>query len=254
LRAFIAHSAFFRAKDIKLMSMKSSRIAVALFGLLISTFWHNADAMACSCRPSPKEKIVASSDIVVVGRVLDVRVDGELRRARVEVEQTIKGTIPPRQILELVTQLDSAQCGYDFKVSDEAITIAADRQDAGELLVHNCKMYSLKTADRRMNAAKKALQAEPKVTSASCMAQNQTGTASCEAICPTGRTVVGCTHNAGKLISGDTCSALTQVFAGSTDENGQPDPQPHDRCSVSASCSDDRQTLSAQAWASCSRP
>jgi len=236
------------------MSMKASRIVVALFGLLIATFWQNADAMACSCRPSPKEKIVASSDIVVVGRVLDVRIVGELRQARVEVEQTIKGTIPPSRILELVTQLDSAQCGYDFKVSDEPITIAADRQDAGELLVHNCKMYSLKTADRRMNAAKKALQAEPKLTTASCMAQNLTGNASCQAICPTGRTVLNCTHSAGKLSSGDTCSSLARVFAGSTDEKGQPNPQPHDRCTVSATCSDDQQTLSAQAWASCARP
>ncbi len=89
------------------------------------------------------------------------------------------------------------------------------------------------------------------LTSASCLVQNQIGHAECAAICPAGKQVLNCTHSVGNLSSGDTCTSLSRVFSGGTDASGQPNPQPHDRCTVYAICSNGGQSLSAQGWATC---
>ncbi len=92
------------------------------------------------------------------------------------------------------------------------------------------------------------------LSSASCLVQNQVGYGECSAVCPAGEQVLNCTHSFGNLSSGDTCTSLGRVFAGSTDSSGQPNPQPHDRCQFSAFCSDSSATLSVQGWASCYKP
>lgn len=92
------------------------------------------------------------------------------------------------------------------------------------------------------------------LSSASCLVQNQTGYGECAAICPAGQQVLSCTHSVGALSSGDTCKSLARVFAGSTDANGQPNPQPHDRCNFYAFCTNSGESLSVQGWATCYKP
>ncbi len=89
------------------------------------------------------------------------------------------------------------------------------------------------------------------LTSAACLVQNQTGWAECSAVCPSGQKVLNCAYSAGPLSSGDTCTSLSQVFAGPTDVDGQPGRLPHDRCSFSAVCSNGGESLSVQGWATC---
>ena len=88
-------------------------------------------------------------------------------------------------------------------------------------------------------------------TSASCMKQGGVGHASCAAICPPGQLVLHCSHSAGNLSGGDTCTSLGRVSSIGAVASGQPQPQPHDRCVVSAVCTDQRATLSVQGWATC---
>ncbi len=90
--------------------------------------------------------------------------------------------------------------------------------------------------------------------SASCLVQNQAGYGECTAICPAGQQVLNCAHSVGALSSGDNCTSLARVFAGGTDANGQPNPQPHDRCSFHAFCFNSNETLSVQGWATCFTP
>ncbi len=91
-------------------------------------------------------------------------------------------------------------------------------------------------------------------TSASCLAQNKVGFAQCDAVCPPGYEVLNCTSSAGNLSTGDTCTTLARTFAGGVDASGQPNPQPHDRCSVAAACGDGSKSLSVQGWATCFKP
>lgn len=128
--------------------MKNGSITAILFYLVVAVFWQSSDALACSCVVIPRDAVYYGSDVVVVGRVVDVWVVGEMRHARVKVSETIKGSAPSNNIIEFVTELDSAQCGYRFKVSEKPITIAADSQKNGTPFVNNCMMYSLKRADR----------------------------------------------------------------------------------------------------------
>jgi len=92
------------------------------------------------------------------------------------------------------------------------------------------------------------------LASSSCLVQNQAGRGECSAVCPAGFQVLNCAHSVGALSSGDTCTALARVFAGGTDANGQPNPQPHDRCSFYAFCASGSETLSVQGWATCYKP
>ena len=265
--------------------MKIGSITAILFYFVAAIFWQSSAVLACSCIVMPRAEVYKGSDVVVVGRVVDVRVVGKLRHARVEVSKTIKGSKTSSGIIDFVTKLDDAQCGYRFKVRDKPITIAANSQANGTPFVNNCMMYSLKRADRAdRKAAKKAGKtdvtqkaaestkaelakkvskitkaAEPKMPEAkivttSCLAKSKTGSAACDAICPSGRTVLSCAQNVGRFASDDTCTSLSNMFSGPAGANGKFGAQPNDRCRVSATCSFKKQKLSAQAWAICVHP
>jgi len=265
--------------------MKNGSITAILFYLVVAVFWQSSAALACSCVVIPRAEVYKGSDVVVVGRVLDVKTIGEMRRARVEVSKTIKGSKPTNGIMEFVTPTDSAQCGYRFKVRNRQITIAANNQESGTPFVNNCAMYSLKRADReekkiargkaieeeekaaetkKTKMAKKVAEItkaaetkkpEAKIVTVSCLAESKTGTAACDAICPKYRTVLSCAQNVGSFASDDTCTSLSNMFSGPAGgDYGRLGAQPNDRCRVSATCSSKKQKLSAQAWASCVRP
>ena len=332
--------------------MQIRSIAYTLFLLFVGIVSSGSAALACSCFPPPRSEIIASSDVVFVGRVQDVRVIGNKRHAWVRALRKIKGNVQPAQVVELVTERDGGLCGYDFRKDNSRITFGAMRQVDGALSVDSCSMYGLsKTASNtapKDNAPKQGnpnsrgqeladaisgtdwlylwrgatykfrfgqsgalellpswqgtrwqaiennsvaftapsgdqmfltfngtasftttdwsgdpasgeliepVRSEPtqssQATTASCLVQNKVGFAECAAICPTGQQVLNCTHSVGNLSSGDTCQTLSRVFAGGTDATGQPNPQPHDRCTISAICSNGSQSLSAQGWATC---
>ena len=265
--------------------MKIGSTTAVFFYLAVAMFWQTNAAFACSCIVMPRAEVYQGSDVVVVGRVVDVKVVGELKHARVEVSKTIKGAKPSSSIIEFVTKLDSSQCGYRFKVRDKQLTIAANSQANGTPFVDNCMMYSLKVAarkDRRLARAKAieeaqkpaktkntgiaqkvakikkqadANKSDDKIVTVSCLAESKTGSAACNAICPKGRTVLSCAQNVGNFASDDTCTSMSHMFSGPAGGNyGRLGAQPNDRCRVSATCSDRKQKLSAQAWASCVRP
>ena len=265
--------------------MKAGSITTILSTLVIAMFWQASAAMACSCVVIPRAEVYQGSDVVVVGKVVDVKVVGKLRHARVEVSKTIKGAKPSSGIIEFVTPSDSAQCGYRFKVRKKQLTIAANSQENGTPFVNNCAMYSLKRADRadrklakakaagevqknaKLKKNKKAEMAdlakkveeikketEAKIVSIECLAESKTGSAACDAVCPKGRTVLSCAQNVGSFASGDTCTSMSNMFSGPASPIGRLGAVPSDRCRVSATCSFEKQKLSAQAWASCVRP
>ena len=264
--------------------MKIGSIIATLFYIVVAMFWQSSAAFACSCVVIPRAEVYQGSDVVVVGRVVDVRVIGKLRHARVEVSKTIKGSKPSSGIIEFVTKSNTGQCGYRFKVRDKQLTIAASNKADGTPFVNNCMMYSLKRADRaerklakakaagevqkvaktkisgvaqKVAEIKKAAEAkkpETKIVTASCLAESKSGTAACDAICPKGRTVLSCAQNVGSFASDDTCTSMSHIFSGPAGPYGRLGAQPNDRCRVSATCSSKKQKLSAQAWASCVRP
>ena len=90
-----------------------------------------------------------------------------------------------------------------------------------------------------------------KLTSVACLEQSATGSVGCDAVCPAGHAVLNCAHDFGPLTGGDTCEALSRVFAGPTNAEGQPSRFPHDRCSFYAACANGGQKLSVQGWATC---
>lgn len=241
--------------------MKIGSITSVIFFLVIAVLSQTTAVYACSCVVVPRAVVYKGSDVVVVGRVVGVKVVGKLRHAQVKVSKTIKGSAPSNNIIEFVTKLDDAQCGYRFKVRNKPLTIAANSKANGTHLVNKCTMYSLKRADRKDSkiARKKSVKEvqkapETKIVTVSCLADSQTGSAACNAICPEGRTVLSCAQNVGSFAPDDTCTAISHMFSGPADPNGRLGAQPNDRCRVSAKCSNKKQKLSAQAWASCVRP
>ncbi|MFK7903076.1 MAG: hypothetical protein AB8B49_09580 [Nitratireductor sp.] len=244
------------------------RSAFIVFALLITGVLANYnEAEACSCIAPPRHEIIAQTDTVFIGRVQEVRVIGNKRHAWVKKLRQIKNETQLPQIIELVTELDGGLCGYAFQVGNDRITFGADKLDNGVLYVNSCTMYGLSKTNNNIELEKPQTAPTPRpiqkpkqtsvanplaeFTSASCLDQNKTGFAQCAAICPAGQVVLNCSHSIGSLSTGDTCQSIAQFFSGGTDANSQPNPQPHDRCTVSAVCADGRKSLSVQSWATC---
>jgi len=89
-------------------------------------------ALACSCLPRSEAQIIEAADVVVAGKVGDVRRIGPAGSgsviATIEVTRIIKGRVH-RQI-QVRTRDDPAACGVDFQPGS-VVRVAAQKLNDG---------------------------------------------------------------------------------------------------------------------------
>ena len=110
-------------------------------GLLAALWLISAPALACKCRLMTPTEAYAQADAVLEARVVAVRElaadaehPGARRNVSVRVVRAWKGG--EAEQLELVTNLDSAACGFNFEV-DQSYFVYASTQDSA-LWVNAC--------------------------------------------------------------------------------------------------------------------
>jgi len=110
-------------------------------GLLAGLWLISAPALACKCMLLTPTEAYAQADGVLEARVVEVRElaadaehPGARRSVKVRVVRAWKGV--EAEQLELITNADSAACGFDFKV-DQSYFVYASTQD-GALWVNAC--------------------------------------------------------------------------------------------------------------------
>jgi hypothetical protein len=90
--------------------------AAAVLLVLGATLAFAGDASACTCAPVDLERDLPRADGVVVGTVLERRVEGETAVYLLRVEQVYKGDIQNR--VEIRTAASGAACGLEASVGD----------------------------------------------------------------------------------------------------------------------------------------
>jgi hypothetical protein len=92
----------------------------------------SSPALACSCLPRTEAEIIASADVVVAGKVGEVRRTGPTGSgsvlATIEVTRIIKGRVH-RQI-QVRTRDNPAACGIDFQPGS-VVRVAAQKLHDG---------------------------------------------------------------------------------------------------------------------------
>ncbi len=115
------------------------RAALALAALLAA----GAPALACTCLQRTDAEIVEAADVVVVGRITDVKPGGEPNAgtltATVEVLRIVKGRVH-RQI-QVTTRDNAAACGLPLRVG-ATVRLAANKLNDG---LHTNICMALKT-------------------------------------------------------------------------------------------------------------
>lgn len=98
-------------------------------------------AISCSCgEPPPLKKEFNSTFAIFVGKVIKgeaIKIEDNYvdRKFTVEISKVIKGEL--KNIVEIFTSIDDADCGYDFIIG-RSYLIYAWNNDKGNKLIINC--------------------------------------------------------------------------------------------------------------------
>src|SRR5262249_51943337 len=126
---------------------------LALAGFLVSS-----PAFACKCALVAREQVIAATPVVFDGEVLRVELDasGQREVTTLRVHRVVKGfsartayrldaAIPPRpeKTVALLSRVDEADCGWDFRTGPQRLTIGAERDRFGTLVATRCTMMNL---------------------------------------------------------------------------------------------------------------
>ena len=127
--------------------------AFAAFGLIAAP-----PAMACKCALVAREQVIAATPVVFDGEVLRVEVDASGKRevTTLRVHGVVKGLSAraayrldaairrrPEKTVTVVSGVDDAACGWDFRTSPQRLTIGAERDRFGTLVAMRCTMMNL---------------------------------------------------------------------------------------------------------------
>jgi hypothetical protein len=122
------------------------RTATILLGFSVVLLCTVQRAVACSCRPPPssREEIVASTPVIFVGEILNIRMLGEgVRQSQIttlRVLKMIKGTLA--ETVDVTTSPDSAMCGWDFRNRGKQLLVGGYGQ-SDRLITDMCTMYHI---------------------------------------------------------------------------------------------------------------
>jgi hypothetical protein len=127
--------------------------AIAAFGLIAAP-----PALACKCALVAREQMIAVTPVVFDGEVLRVEVDASGKRevTTLRVHGVVKGLSAraayrldaairrrPEKTVTVVSGVDDAACGWDFRTGPQRLTIGAERDRFGTLVAMRCTMINL---------------------------------------------------------------------------------------------------------------
>jgi hypothetical protein len=128
-------------------------LALAALGLLVAP-----PALACKCALMAREQVIAATPVVFEGEVLRVELDasGEREVTTLRVHGVVKGFSRraayrldaairrrPEKTVTILSGVDDAACGWDFRAGPQRLTIGAERDRFGTLVATRCTMMNL---------------------------------------------------------------------------------------------------------------
>jgi hypothetical protein len=117
-----------------------------------------SSAQACKCTLNTREEVMASTPVVFDGEVLRVELDasGEGEVVILRVHGVYKGLSAraayrfdaalrrrPEKTVTIVSRVNEAACGWDFRNGPQRLTVGAERDRFGTLVATRCTMYNL---------------------------------------------------------------------------------------------------------------
>jgi len=115
-------------------------------------------ALACKCALVAREQVIAATPVVFDGEVLRVEIDASGKRevTTLRVHGVVKGLSTraayrldaairrrPEKTVTVVSGVDDAACGWDFRTGPQRLTIGAERDRFGTLVAMRCTMMNL---------------------------------------------------------------------------------------------------------------
>ena len=128
-------------------------VALATLGLLVAPH-----ALACKCALIAREQVIEATPVVFDGEVLRVELDASGKRevTTLRVHGVVKGLSAriayrldaairrrPEKTVTVLSGVDDASCGWDFRSGPQRLTIGAERDTFGTLVVRRCTMINL---------------------------------------------------------------------------------------------------------------
>ena len=128
-------------------------VVVAALGLIAAT-----PVLGCKCAPLAREQVIAATPVVFDGEVLRVEVDASGKRevTTLRVHGVVKGLSAraaykldaairrrPEKTVTVLSGVDAAACGWDFRTGPQRLTIGAERDRFGTLVATRCTMINL---------------------------------------------------------------------------------------------------------------
>lgn len=104
-----------------------------------------APALACSCKPTTREQMIAQVPYVFEGRVMSTRVEGGERFTEFEVVRPLKGGVPTH--VEVSTRAHPTACGASF-TPGERVTVGATFKEH-QFFTNSCIIFALNKPLRR---------------------------------------------------------------------------------------------------------
>lgn len=98
------------------------RLSAVIAASVLAGAFAPAAMAACSCPKQTRDQVAAKASLVFTGRLLGTRRDGANNYARLETVQLLKGSAPP--VIEVMTPVSPAACGYEFR-SGQVVAVAA---------------------------------------------------------------------------------------------------------------------------------
>jgi hypothetical protein len=127
--------------------------SLAAFGLVVAP-----PALACKCALVAREQVIAATPVVFDGEVLRVELDasGEREVTTLRVHGVVKGLSTraayrldaairrrPEKTVTIISGINDAACGWDFRTGPQRLTIGAERDRFGTLIATRCTMMNL---------------------------------------------------------------------------------------------------------------
>lgn len=133
--------------------MNGARVGLAAFAVLIAS-----PGNACKCALVAREQVITQTPVVFDGEVLRVELaaSGTHQVTTLRVRSVVKGLSKraiygmdagirrrPEKTVTVLSEIEDAACGWDFRKGPQRLTIGAERDRFGTLVATRCTMYNL---------------------------------------------------------------------------------------------------------------
>jgi hypothetical protein len=138
--------------------MRCGRTALLAAGAITMLAALTTGATACKCADVPYDKVVAQTPVVFDGEVVrsELDVSGQRQVTSFRVWGAVKGVSQrlvrkpesvlsrtPQRTITVISRVDAAECGWDFRESPKRLIVGATRDERGILVAGRCTMYNL---------------------------------------------------------------------------------------------------------------